>query len=123
MAKDTAEQKTETKAVTPEQIEQEQAKASVTVPQAMTKGIQHLTLPELVGQITTKILTALESPDQGAKGAVVADGRRDLRVWYESQSVEHRQEIAKKSRKTIENFKSVAEQLWSDIGLLVAQDL
>ncbi len=110
--------------VTKEEKPAEEKKTVVTTEVNMkTKGVQDMTLPELVGNITTRILTALDGQDQGDKGIVVAAGRRDLRLWYEAQSVENRKDIAKAARKTIENFKSVSEQLWSDIGFLVAQDL
>lgn len=105
-------------------VESKETKESVAEPMPRAnKGVQYMTLPEVVGRITTDVLTALDGQDQGVKGVAVAAGRRDLRLWYEAQSVENRRDIAKAARKTIENFKSVAEQLWSDIGLLVAQDL
>ena len=107
------------------QVESKEAKQVVaeTMPQENAKGVQFITLPELVGQITTRILIALDGQDQGEKGVVVSAARKDLRLWYEAQSVENRKEVAKSARKTIENFKSVSEQLWSDIGFLTAQDL
>jgi hypothetical protein len=81
------------------------------------------TLPNVIGSVTANILTALVSGDESAKGEAVKAGRRQIRMWYESQSVEDRKEIAKGVRRLGEQYKQVSEQLHLDIVTLAMQDL
>lgn len=81
------------------------------------------TLPQVIGEATTTILTALQSTDSAVKQAAVSSARSSLRIWYEAQPLTDRKELAKSVRKTGENFKSVAEQVWADIVSLCMQDL
>ena len=82
-----------------------------------------VTLPNLIGKVTASILTALASGIDSVKGEAVTAGRREIRLWYESQSVEDRKEIAKNVRRIGEQYKQVSEQLHLDIVTLAMQDL
>jgi ribosome recycling factor len=49
--------------------------------------------------------------------------KTNLRLWYESQSVENRKEVAKDAKKTMENFKLVAEQCFQELVMLTLSDI
>lgn len=68
-------------------------------------------------------MTALESEDQNQRSGEVNACRKDFRLWYESQPVEGRKEVAKKVRKTLENFRSIGEQFTADMSVVTAQDI
>jgi hypothetical protein len=80
------------------------------------------TLPQLMGDITQDLLTALQGTDTGAKQRAIADGIRRLRIWYDAQPVDGRRELARASRKNMENFKLVAEQFFQEMMSISAQD-
>jgi hypothetical protein len=86
------------------------------------KPAEKIEMTELLGRIVTRILGALEKEDVGERQAELMAARRELRIWYESQSVAERKEVVRHVRKTAENFKQVAEQIHVDIVSLLMQD-
>jgi|SRR5580698_915705 hypothetical protein len=80
------------------------------------------TLPELCGRMTENILTALQGTDAKVKQDAIAASKRDMRIWYDAQPVEGRKEAARSNRKTLENFKLVAESFFQEMMTISAQD-
>lgn len=80
------------------------------------------TLPQLMGRCTTNLLAALQGNDAGAKQRAIADSIREMRIWYDAQPVDGRKESARIARKTLENFKLVAEQFFQEMMAISAQD-
>lgn len=76
-------------------------------------------MPILLGRIVTRMLEALQSSEANVRQSEIAAARRDLRIWYESQSAAERKEVVRSVRKTAENFKQVAEQIHVDIVSLI----
>ena len=80
------------------------------------------TLPELCGWMTENILTALQGTDAKVKQDAIAASKREMRIWYDAQPVEGRKEAARSNRKTLENFKLVAESFFQEMMTISAQD-
>lgn len=87
------------------------------------KPVSELTLPELMGNITRRILTVLENDDVNAKQAEINGCRQDLKMWYENMSVDKRKDIAKDLKRIMQNYKNIGEQFYFDLVSLTAQDI
>ena len=81
------------------------------------------TLPELLGAMTTELLTALQGDTPGPKQATIQKCLRSMRIWYEGQPVEGRKELARTARKQLEQFKMVGEQFFQEMMTISAQDV
>ena len=92
------------------------------MPQVKEKVATDMSLPELMGSITQRILTVLEQGDTATKQSTIGNCRNDLRSWYESQPSDKRKEMAKDYKRIMQNYKNVAEQLNFDLVSLTAQD-
>jgi len=87
------------------------------------KSVTEMTLPELLSVITKRVLTTLEQGDTAAKQNEINGCRNDLRLWYENQPVAKRRDIAKDSRRIMQNYRNIGEQFNSDLVSLTAQDV
>lgn len=87
------------------------------------KAVEDMTLPELLGTITQRVLTVLESGDVTNKQNEIQGCRNDLRLWYESQPMDKRKEMAKDSKRIMQNYKNIGEQFYFDLVNLTAQDM
>lgn len=92
-------------------------------PQPKEKRVEELSLPELMANITRRILTVLESGDVNTKQSEINGCRQDLRLWYETKPADVRKEIGKDAKRIMQNFKNVGEQFYSDLVGLTAQDM
>lgn len=81
------------------------------------------TLPELLGSSTTSLLEALQGTIPAAKQAEIVRCQREMRIWYDAQPVADRKELARAARKTLEQFKMVAEQFFQEMMIISAQDV
>jgi hypothetical protein len=94
--------------------------------------VQSMTLPDVMGLITRRMLTVLVTDNVVGKQTELGNSRVDLRDWYESQRPsdgsedvlkENRRDFAKKVRKVFEHYRNVTEELNMAIGQLTAGDL
>lgn len=92
-------------------------------PMAQEAASTPLTLPTLMGSVTEDLLNALQGNDAGAKQQMIASSIRRFRIWYDAQPVDGRKELARVNRKTMENFKLVAEQFFQEMVAISAQDI
>lgn len=81
------------------------------------------TLPQLLGRITEKLMTALQGSVPAAKQQSIHECLREMRIWYDAQPVEGRKELAKNARKQLEQFKMVGEQFFQEMNIISAQDV
>ncbi len=80
------------------------------------------TLPQLLGESSTTLLTVLQGVNPAEKQAAITKCLREMRIWYDAQPVEGRKEIARDCRKILEQFKQVAEQFAQEMYTISAQD-
>ena len=97
-------------------IEEKIIEENVTTPRPTT-------LPELLGRMTETLLTALQGDQPAPKQQAIQGCLRDMRIWYDSQPVEGRKELAKAARKQLEQFKLVGEQFFQEMMTITAQDV
>ena len=93
------------------------------VGKTVVKALQEITLPELTGLLTTRIMKAIEGNDSGTIQATIKAAISDLQMWYESQPVQGRQEIARSAKKSMEQFRLISEQLFHSMVQITLQDI
>jgi hypothetical protein len=81
------------------------------------------TLPQLLGVLTERLMTALQGDAPGPKQQTIQACLREMRIWYDAQPVEERKELAKMARKQLEQFKMVGEQFFQEMMMISAQDV
>src|SRR6267378_2366789 len=81
------------------------------------------TLPQLLGDMTVKLMTALQGDAPGPKQQAIQGCLREMRIWYDAQPVEGRKELARSARKQLEQFRMVGEQFFQEMVTISAQDV
>ena len=111
----------------PDTTKEKEVKEAVKEPVKETKKVetpvQDMSLPVLMANITQRIMSALAGDSIPARQQAIDTCRRDLRMWYESQPTENRMDIAKASKKALEQFKMISEAMYQELVTISAQDM
>lgn len=86
-------------------------------------ALRELTLPELTGLLTTRIMKALQGTDSGVITGAINSATGDLKAWYDAQPSEGRKDLARTAKKSMEQFRLISEQLFHSMVTITLSDM
>lgn len=101
----------------------EKPKVEVKKESPVLSPIRDMSLPEVTGLLTTRIMKALQGSDSATIQATIKTATSDLEVWYESQPLTGRRDLAIAAKRSMEQFRLISEQLFHTMVTLTLKDM